>query len=134
MEHVGAVEIAIVVGAFIGTTLASFVAGTRKGHRKAILEGAPDVFGESFLRRAESFFKVSHEHAQMLQAHELKITTISAGVAKIEAQFALAEIKIGVELKELRELISKLREDIASLRGALGIERRRDDRGHDDAS
>ncbi len=114
------IEIAAIVAVFVGQAIASYVVGTRKGHRKAVIEGAPGVFGESFLRRAESHFELSHKHAQTLQKHELEIATVRAGMLKFEGEFALAETKIGSELKDLRDMSAKIREDIASLRGALG--------------
>lgn len=125
------VEIAVVAAAFVGQAIASYVVGSRKGHRKAVLEGAPGSFGESFLRRAESHFRTGHEHAQMLQAHELKIAAINGNILKIEAQHALAQSTMAdelrdlrLELKELRAVGSGIREDIASFRGALDLDRR----------
>lgn len=121
-------QIVILVAAFVGQAIASYVVGTRKGHRKAVIEGAPSAFGESFLRRAEAHFKAGHDHAQMLTSHELKITAITATIQRIEAQNVLSQSQVTLELKELREMGAKIREDIASLRGAIGVERRRVDR------
>jgi len=129
VERLSTVEIALVAAAFVGQAIASYVVGTRRGHRKAIVDGAPSVFGESFLRRAEEHFKSGHQHANVLQTHELKIATLNASILKIEAQFALAEAKLGGELKELREMSTRIREDIASLRGALGANLRLKERG-----
>lgn len=117
------------LAAAIGTGIASLLTGLRigakRGRNQAIEEGDPTIFSKSWMERAERSFKKVHDDATVITEHEFRITSLESEQKKLEVSYNIQAVELTKEIRLLNNAVNAFREDIASLRGELGFERRR---------
>lgn len=118
-------EIVSATAAGLVVLLTGLGLGVRKGRAQAVNEGDPEAFSKAWMERAERSFKKTHDDASILTEHGFKLTLLEGAIKRIEGELLVHSTELTDEIRLLSGSVNGLREDLASLRGEMGYERRR---------
>lgn len=118
-------EIVSATAAGLVVLLTGLGLGVRKGRAQAISDGDPEVFSKAWMERAERSFKKTHDDTSIITEHGFRITLLEGAIKRIESELLVHNTELTDEIRLLSGSVNGLREDLASLRGEMGFERRR---------
>lgn len=117
-------EVAAAIGTGLAALLVGLGVGIKRGRSLAIHDGDPATFSQAWMERAERAFKKCHDDASVITEHGFKITALEGTLKKLEGENLIRIAELMGEVRLLQGAVNALREDLASLRGEMGFERR----------